>query len=57
MADFNIAQTVYLPFLDHTNTYIDGGSLLSCENCSSFEITFPSDFPMGGYFHQSAYVS
>ena len=54
---FVSAQTDYLPFLNHTDTYIDTGDLLSCDDCSSLEIPFPSDFPFGGYFHQSAYVN
>ena len=52
-----LAQNQYLEFLEHTNTSIASGTLLSCQHCSSQEITFPSDFPFGGYYHQSAYVS
>ena len=51
------AQNVYLPFLPPTGTNIDSDMLLSCDDCSSLEITFPSNFPFGGYIHQSAYVS
>jgi hypothetical protein len=50
-------QAVYLQFLEQTDTSVDGGTLFSCQHCSSFEITFPSDFPFGGYYHQSAYVA
>ena len=50
-------QIVYLPFLNHTDIYIDSGVLESCDDCSSTEIEFPYRLPFGGYFHQSAYVS
>ena len=51
-----VAQNEFLEFLAHTNTSINNGILLSCEHCGSVEIPFPSDFPFGGYYHQSAYV-
>ena len=49
-------QVIYLPFLNHTTTYISSGQLQPCDDCSSVEIVFPEDLPFGGYFHQSAYV-
>lgn len=51
------AQAAYLPFLEHNSTSISDDVLLSCDDCSSLEISLPSDFPFGGYFHQSIYVS
>ena len=51
------AQNAYLPFLNHTDTNIASDSLLSCDDCSSLEIVLPYDFPFGGYYHQSVYVS
>ena len=53
---YSPAQAAYLQFLEQTDTSVDGGTLFSCQHCSSFEITFPSDFAFGGYYHQSAYV-
>ena len=50
-------QAVYLGFLPHTNTSISSGMLETCDDCTSYEITLPGDFPFGGYFHQAAYVS
>ena len=51
------AQNAYLPFLNHTDTNIASDILLSCDDCSSLEIVLPYDFPFGGYYHQSVYVS
>lgn len=51
------AQNDYLQFFEHTDTAIDFDILLSCDDCSSFEISFPTEFPFGGYFHRSLYVS
>lgn len=50
-------QVVYLEFLPHTNTSISSETLEACDDCTSYEITLPGDFPFGGYFHQAAYVS
>jgi hypothetical protein len=49
-------QTVYLPFFEPTDTYVDSGVLDSCDDCTSPEIFLPENFPFGGYYHQTAYV-
>ena len=54
---FFAEQSSYLPFLNHTNTYVTSGSLQSCDSCASDEITLPDDFAFGKYIHQYAYVS
>lgn len=50
-------QVIYLPFLNHTDTYIRSGVLSFCDDCSSTEIMLPDYLPFGGSYHQSAYVS
>ena len=51
---FPLEQAYYLEFLPRDNTSI---SLPPCDDCSSDEILLPDGLPIGGYFHQSAYVS
>lgn len=52
-----VEQNAYLPFLNHTDTYISSGELDACDDdCTSDAITLPSDFPFGQYLHQNAYV-
>ena len=56
IALFFAEQVIYLPFLNHTDTYISSGTLNFCDDCNSIEIMFPNSVPFGGSFHQSAYV-
>ena len=51
---FPLEQAYYLQFLPRDNTSV---SLPPCDDCSSDEIQLPENLPIGGYFHQSAYVS
>ena len=52
-----VEQNAYLPFLNHTDTYLSKGELDPCDDdCTSDTITLPSDFPFGKYIHQDAYV-
>ena len=53
---FLVEQTVYLPFFEPTDTFVDSGVLDSCDDCTSPEIFLPENFPFGGYYHQTAYV-
>ena len=46
------AQTAYLVLNPVEPTFLE-----PCDDCSSEEIVLPSDFPFGGYYHQSAFVS
>ena len=48
-------QSTYLGFLSFGSS--SDGTLEACDDCTSSEITLPGDFPFGGYFHQTAYVS
>ena len=51
----SIAQTSYLPWLEHTG--VNAGELEACDDCSSGEIQLPVDVPFGNYYHSSIYVS
>ena len=51
---FCTEQMVYLSILP---SGVDTVTLPSCDDCSSEQIMLPSDFPFGGYYHQSAFVS
>ena len=50
-------QLLYLQFLEPADTSIYSGTLEPCDDCTSSEIVLPADFPFGGYFHQTAYVT
>ena len=53
-----LEQAYYLEFLEHNNLVSSSGVVEPCsDGCSSSEIVFPYDFPFGGYFHQTAFVS
>ena len=54
---FPSEQAYYLQFLLFDDTSISSGTLPACDDCTSEKITLPDDLPMGGYFHQSAFVS
>ena len=52
---FVTEQNYYLEFLEHSDL---AGVVDRCsDGCSSPEIILPYDFPFGGYFHETAFVS
>ena len=50
-------QLAYLPFLNHTDTYLNSSYLELCDDCTSGDIPLSIDFPFGDYIHQIAIVS
>lgn len=55
---FTTEQTYYLKFLEYSDSATYKGSVEPCSGgCSSSDITLPYNFPFGGYFHQTAFVS
>ena len=50
-------QLYYLPFLQRDISSSDSGILDRCDNCTSAEIFLPDNLPIGGYLHETAFVS
>ena len=50
-------QVYYLPFLPHDDSSIISGTLEPCDDCTSDEIVLPDNIPIGGYLHETAFVS